>query len=366
MNTKGIMYRWSAFLQKLLSNTHLYQVQALAAFSFAAARTRHCHLSRLAAEVPLPVLPGSILRRLKRLLNNEHLDVEAICKQAAAYLKAWNQHSARLIILLDETPHSNRWRVLKVSVCFRRRALPLVWRTDALSGRSVTTRVEEVLKQTGEIIKQYAPQAQVILLADGGLCWPSIMDFCQANGWHYVLGAQSQTRFRWQDEQGVEQRCSLGELVQQAGDYWKGSGRAFAKAGWREVTAIACWRSGSQEAWLLVSDLPPSLPLVRWYARRMWHEQSFRDEKSHGFNWQDSRIKEASRVHRLLLILALAQLWLMSMGSRVRQSPQLKKWSLTCGQERQRLSVFQAAWQYLVRCLNLGVLPPCDLSFLTP
>lgn len=366
MNTKNIMYRWSAFLQNLLPKTHLYQVQALGAFSFAAARARHCHLSRLAAEVPLPALPSSTLRRLKRLLNNEQLDVEAVCKQMAAYLTAWNQPGARLIILMDETPHGNRWRVLKVSVCYRRRALPLVWRTDELAGRSVITRVEEVLKQTAEIIQLYAPQAQVILLADRGFCWPSITDFCTQNGWHYVLRAQHQTRFRWQDDQGMEHKCSLGELVQQPGGYWKGSGHAFAKAGWRPVSAVACWREGSKEAWLLVSDLPPSLHLMRWYARRMWHEQSFRDEKSHGFNWQASRVKEASRMHRLLLILALAQLWLMSLGSGVFKSVQVKKWSLTCGQERKRLSVFQGAWQYLVRCLHLGVLPPCDLRFLAP
>jgi hypothetical protein len=366
MNPKEIMHRWSGYLQSLLPSTHLYQVLALAAFSFAAARARHCHLSRLAAEAPLPALPGSTLRRLKRLINNQQLDVEAVCRQMAAYLRAWNQPGTRLILLMDETPHGNRWRVLKMSVCYPKRALPLVWRTDELSGRSVLKRTEEVLQQTAEIVQQYAPAAQVVLLADRGFCWPSIIDFCTKQGWHYVLRAQHQTRFRWQDDQGVEQRCSLGDLAPQPGSYWKGSGRAFAKAGWRGVSAVACWRSGSKEAWLLVSNLPPSLHLVRWYARRMWHEQSFRDEKSHGFNWQDSRVKEASRVHRLLLILALAQLWLMSLGSCVLQSPQVKKWSLTCGQERKRLSVFQAAWQYLLRCLHVGVLPPCDLRFLTP
>jgi len=366
MNTKSIMSRWSTFLQSQLTQTHLYQVQALAAFSFAAAKARHCHLSRLAAEVPEPVLPSSTLRRLKRLLNNSNLKVDKVCKQMAAYLKAWNQPGARLTLLLDETPHGNRWRVLKLSVAYRRRALPLVWRTDPLTGRSQTKRVDQVLKQTAKIVKEYAPQAQVILLADRGFCWPKIIRFCRRNGWHYVLRAQYQTKFRYKDEHGIKQQRSLRELVSQPGEHWKGSGWAFAKAGWLPVSVVACWRVGSKDVWLLVSDLPPSLHLVRWYARRMWQEQSFRDEKSHGFNWQASRVQKSSRVQRLLLVLALAQLWLMSLGSSVLSSKSSQVRNLTSGQEHKRFSLFQVGWQYLIRCLNLGHLPPCHLTFLTP
>ena len=197
MTPKSIMWRWSAFLQSLLRNTHLYQVQALAVFSFAAARARHCHLSRLAAWVPTGTLPLSSLRRLKRLLNNERLLVESICDEMALWLTRWNAPGARLLLLLDETPHGNTWRVLKMSVSYRRRALPLCWRTDALAGRDLKQQVDQVLEQTARLIALYCPQAQVVLLADRGLCWPQVIHFCRQRGWHFVLRAQRQTQFCW-------------------------------------------------------------------------------------------------------------------------------------------------------------------------
>lgn len=78
MTPKEIMHRWSAYLQHLLPATHLYQVLSLATFSFALAQGRHCHLSRVCAHVPGRAHRESVLRRLKRLLHNPRLNVEAV------------------------------------------------------------------------------------------------------------------------------------------------------------------------------------------------------------------------------------------------------------------------------------------------
>lgn len=364
MNPKQIMHRWSAFLQTLLPQTHLYQVVALAAFSFALTQARHPHLSRLSAHVPTPALPASALRRLKRLLHNPRLDVEAVCDQMAGWLGRWNRPDARLLLLLDETPHHNTWRVVKISVCYRKRALPLVWRTTPLRGRDQVGRVMEVLEHAARLCALYCPQAKVTLLADRGLCWPDLIDFCTGNNWHYVLRAQSQTRFVPQGTPRTQAR-PLGQLVSAPGQWWCGQGEAFAKAGWRSVSVVALWRAHAKEQWLLVSDLQPSLHLCRWYARRMWHEQSFRDEKSHGFCWQESRLQKVEAVHRLLLVLALAQLWLMRLGTLA-----LGEWrevlGLTSHLARQRFSVCRHGWHLLRWCLHNAKHPPCNLDFLPP
>lgn len=363
MNTKLIMHQWAATLQRLLTHTHCYQVQALAAFSFAAACAQRSQLARLAAYVPSKVQPTSTLRRLKRLLANPRLDVQALCSQLAAWLGRWNAPNLRLVLLLDETPHANNWRVLKVSVCYRRRALPLVWRTDPLRGRHLKARVFEVLGQTADLIAQYCPQAEVLLLADRGLCWPGIIDFCLQHHWHYVLRAQYQTQFRWQDATGVLHQESLGALLACPGQSWRGTGEAFAKADWRPVNVMALWRAENKAAWFLVSDLKPSLHLVRWYGKRMWHEESFRDEKSAGFCWQESRLTKAERVHRLLLVLALAQLWLMFLGTMARRKPWARRLGLHTSWSRVRWSVFRSGWQLLRWCLDNDKKPPSRLHF---
>lgn len=359
MNPKEIMHRWSAHLQSLLSQTHLYRVVGLAHFSFALAQGRHCHLSRLSAHVPSATQPQSQLRRLKRLLHNSQLDVEQVCDQMAAWLGRFNSSTTRLTLLLDETPHANSWRVVKVSVAYKKRALPLVWRTDALAGRAHHDRVLEVLAHSARLLGRYCPQAQVTLLADRGLCWPEIIDFCHRNGWHYVLRAQRQTRFVMPD--GVQ--TTLGELVSAKGQWFCGRGRAFAKARWREVSVVALFRPGAKEPWLLVSDWPPSLHLVRWYRQRMWHEQSFRDEKSHGFNWQDSHLQTPQAVHRLLLLVALAQLWLSVLGVWATSPAWRERLGLTSRAARRRASIVRQGWTLLLWCLHNAHIPPTKLAF---
>lgn len=369
MNPKHSMHRWSASLQNLLVQTHLYQVEALAAFSFAAARARGCHLSRLAALVPLEAQPRSELRRLYRLLANPRLNVEKTCDQMAAVLRYWNLPGCRITLLLDETPQANNWRVVKISLCYRRRAIALCWRTQALSGRSQTETVREVLEQVAVMVKLYAPQAQVVLLADRGLCWPATIDFCDSQGWHYVMRAQSSTQFRPLDANGqpakIKDRLSLKSLVTQLRQRFKGTGLAFQKAGWRRVNLVGAWMPGYQEAWFLVTNLTPSLHLVRTYAKRMWHEQSFRDEKSHGFCWAQSRIATAEHMHRLLLILALAQLWLTWLGCCATHPhlPWRNKLGLQAHRDRKRWSVFRTGWIFLCKCLDLGWIPPTNLQF---
>jgi hypothetical protein len=384
MNTTLIMNRWQRWLQATLTDLHLYQIHSLALFSLAAARARHCHLSRLCAHAPSAAQPLSIRRRLLRLLGNEHLDVTAACRQMACWLQRWNAPSCRLLLLLDETPWHNQWRVLKVSVAWRRRALPLCWTVFPLRHRQaqpMPASVEALLQQAQQLVTHYAPQAQVVLLADRGFCWPPVVRWCQAQGWSYVLRAQHHTKLRYEDESEDEtgqlkafKECALRELAPAPNHWWCGSGQVFKKAGWLTCNVVAAWPQGAPAAWLLVTNLPPTLHCCRWYARRVWQEESFRDEKSHGFCWQESQVgvrqQDTERVNRLLLLLALAQLWLMSLGAAARSATWRQCLGL-CGRvARRRWSVFGWGWQFLQWLLHQPPHRlrrfPCQLCFAPP
>ena len=53
---------------------------------------------------------------------------------------------------------------------------------------------------------------------------------------------------------------------------------------------------------------------LREYARRMSIEQSFRDDKSGGFDLEHTRLQHAERVDWLLLATAIATLWCHELG----------------------------------------------------
>src|SRR5262249_10511709 len=87
------------------------------------------------------------------------------------------------------------------------------------------------------------------------------------------------------------------------------------KAGWRGAYVVATWEHGLPEPWLLLSDLPATLRHCRSYAKRVWHEESHRDDKSSAFHWEDSQVHQPAHALRLLLVIALAMVLAISQGS---------------------------------------------------
>ena len=67
--------------------------------------------------------------------------------------------------------------------------------------------------------------------------------------------------------------------------------------------------------WLLITNYPEADG--NWYAKRMWQEVAFKDFKSNGWQWQKSHVWLDSHCNRLWLAMAVAYLWVISMGSRV-------------------------------------------------
>lgn len=212
-------------------------------------------------------------------------------------------------------------------------------------------RVKALLKRAASVVP---PGVRVILMVDRGLAWPLVIDLCRRFGWHFVLRVQGKTRVRLVDDDGRGGGgggccCAIIDLLNGGRDHWLGSGEAFKKAGWRTLSIVARRnpRRG-RDPWLLVSDLPPSLSLCDCYRKRMWQEESFRDEKSSGFAWQSSRVRDPRHAERLLLAMALATLWVLSIGT---EALRRRDWRGSLEPLKRRvLSVFQLGRRRLMWC----------------
>ena len=108
------------------------------------------------------------------------------------------------------------------------------------------------------------------------------------------------------------------------------------------------WRLGDKDPWLLATDLPATFARCADYLRRTWEEELFRDLKRVGWQWQQSRVRQPARVERLLVVLALATLWMLALGRQVLHRgwrPQLEERSRRC------YSRFQLGRRWVQRCL---------------
>jgi hypothetical protein len=63
-----------------------------------------------------------------------------------------------------------------------------------------------------------------------------------------------------------------------------------------------------------MSDQPACRARLREYGARMCIEQSFRDDKSGGFDMAHTKLQHPERLERLLLAVAMATLWCHELG----------------------------------------------------
>ena len=369
MDATEILRRWERTVkQQLLPGLHAHQAKALAAVSVAVARSGHCDSGRVSAAMPGRATAASRRRRVERLVANGRLRPERcqgeLARAVLANLAACPGRP--LVLILDETPQGDRLKCLKVSVGYRRRAIPLAWecyRPDA----PPVTMAKLVWRLLGRVAR-CLPQGVAVdltLLADRGLSWPTLLDCCVHLGWHYVLRVQGSVRVRTPAAAGdgaVAER-SARELAPRKGDRWFGQGVAvFKKAGWRRANVVACWEPACKEPWLLVTDRAATFARCRGYCRRTWCEQLHRDEKSQGFNWQRSLVRDPARARRLLVAVALATVLAICTGAWVLKRGLRRVLEST---RRRKLSLFQLGlrWVTIERDgpTDAAPIPPCTL-----
>jgi hypothetical protein len=323
-------------VQGAFADLHGHLQNALTAATVAMMVAGRCQLSCMAlvgvgqAKVP------SRERRWQRFVANGRLVMEHALDSWARWMLA---DVGEVTLILDETPKSDQLRAMKLSRRIRGRAIPLLWHCYRPTALPMTQ--DRLVLDLLERAAQALPQgAQVTLLCDRGLSWPAVLDFCLEHGWHYVLRVQGQTRARLPDGRELP----VAKLVPRPGMIWCGPAQVFKKAGWRSCNLVAHWLKAIEEPWLLISDLPANRYRCQQYRKRMHIEESFRDEKSHGFQWKQSRVRDPEHASRLLLVMALAMAEMIYLGLRLIKTG--KRHTLE-RRYRRNLSVFQLGLRYI-------------------
>ena len=346
MGATEMVRQWRHGLEQLLPGLHGHVLNALSVFSVAMAVAGHCHGGRLAAVAPSPRAKAvSRQRRWERLLGNRRLrpsEAMGLLARSLAPSLGGGTGRRRVVLTLDETPGGvgGRLRCMKVCAAYRKRAVPLAFECYR-EGRPPAPMPKLLWRLLSRAGRSLPPGVEVTLLADRGLSWPGVLDCCRSLGWHYVLRLQKSTRVRLAD--GTTR--AAWELARRRGSRWFGTGvGVFKKAGWRRANVVATWEPPCRERWLLVTDLPATFMRCRDYCKRAWCEQLHRDEKGHGFNWHLSRVRGPSHAARLVLVMALATLLCLSLGTRLVKRG-LRK--LLEPARRRLLSVFQLGLRWL-------------------
>jgi hypothetical protein len=287
---------------------------------------------------------ASRIRRVRRFLANPHVCVRAYYDALIrGALADWAGQTMELI--LDTTTVAGRFCILRVSLAYRGRAIPLVWQVYERQGVSLPFKLyREVL---GHVRSLLPAGVKVVLLGDRGFRGVALMRWCRSPhiGWHFRLRLKGNQRITL----AKGRSCLLRELGLKPGnkgflhDVFLGEGR------YGPIHLALSWSEKPKaEAWYIASDEPTDDETLGEYGLRMEIEEELLDDKSGGFQLEDTGLDDVESISRLLLVMSVAYLHLVSLGTFVvavglRESVD--------GHWARGLSYFQIGWRFLRQSL---------------
>jgi len=307
----------------------------------------HSHsvsLSQIAGKVMSTAKNVSTVRRLSRFLASPAVDVRSWYRSIAkAWLLSQFQQVGEIRLIVDGTKIGFGHQLLMVSLAYRRRAVPIAWSwVRHARGHSSGKQQISLLKYVGSLIPQNAP---VFLVGDSE--FGSIAVLRQLEQWHwlFVLRQKGNTGL-WINEQVGWQRMEW--FVQRARQSTWCSNAYLTQTEIHPVSALIHWQAGEKEPWCLATNLPDASLTLRYYRRRMWTEEMFADFKKHGFDLENTMLRNPPRLSRLTLAVAFLYVWLLSVGSR---TVRVGLRHLVDRKDRRDLSIFQIGLRFIDRKL---------------
>lgn len=258
-------------------------------------------------------LASSTQRRYARWLHNERIEVNSLyaplINQAIA---GWE--AGPLYLALDTSMLWNHYCLIRISIIYRGRAVPMAWRVIEHASSSVDFQTyRPLLEQAWEILKECGCY-DIVMLADRGFADTEFMRYLsQELGWHWRIRIKKSFKVRRRGHR----TCSIRTIFPPAGHaHFLRHIHITDKCFGPVSLAIANHRSSSEQ-WIVVSDEPTTLETFDEYGLRFDIEENFLDDKSNGFQLEASQIRSSKALERLCLILALTTLYLVSQGTAV-------------------------------------------------
>jgi hypothetical protein len=314
-------------------------------------RGRSVHLTRIASRIPSSARKLSTVERIRRFLSNPAIDVHDVYDPVAQELLKRAGQSGKVRLVIDASKVGFGHQLLMVSLCYRRRTLPLVWTwIGHKKGHSLTRTQITLLREVRVWLED---SVQVVLLGDSEFGRTLLLEELDRWGWHYVL-RQSGHYLVWL--KGASDWQALASLAVRGGAVGWYPHAVLTRESAYPTHLVTFWKSSFKTPWLLATNLPCAAQALHLYSRRMWIEDMFGDLKDNGFDLEATHLRAAARLNRLTLAVCLLFVWLVALGVEITKRGLA---SLVDRKDRRDLSFFRRGFDWLDRTLDLHApIPP--------
>lgn len=356
-SSEQVYNRLITTLQALVPVSNRKQLVNWAWIAVAIFQAQSVALSQIAVFLPGSATAASRVMRLRRWLSNEHCSVWTLYRPLLLHVLAPFAGRAVYVVLDGTLVFGNRMQIFRLSLVHKNRAIPLVWKVLPGKGNTSVSQLKGMLTQVAEVLNESV--GSVTLLADRGFRDQQWAALCRRLGWQYVIRLPANT---W-----VGRPDGWSGRIEQLG-VSVGHRRYYPQITLTKEAMLTCslsvgWTppTAKQPAELIavISDQPAGPARLRAYGKRMHIEQSFKEDKSGGFEIDHTRLLHPHRLERLLLAVALATLWAHELGEYVLRGGRTRRQAIDAASQRE-LSIFQLGLRWLKRCIahQLQRLPP--------
>ena len=319
MSHTDAFYSWKQRVQALYGELLPRHQSALAEYSFGMVMAQCCGLSKVTAYLAGVLVCGlhAVRQRLRELYQPADAQIGVartefdytLCFGPLFRWAAGDHPDKRLVIALDPSCLTDRFRVLCVAVLYRGCGLPVAWAMQTADEKGSWNDIW--IDLLGRLKTALGEGWTVLVLTDRGLESPELFGAITALGWHPLMRVKAAGKFR---PTGWTREYRFDKFAAAVGRRWAGAGTAYPTGSKLPCTLLASWDEGHEEPWLILTDLPALDANPAWYAWRMWIEQGFRAVKRGQWQWQRTRMEDAQRAARLWAVIATATVWAVSVG----------------------------------------------------
>jgi hypothetical protein len=268
------------------------------------------HQHDVADAMPLHTDQASKIQRFRRLLDNTKLTAEGIY-QPIVRTALSGLRRQRVHVLLDRVVLTHTQNVLVVSLGFRRRSIPLLWRILEHSGSSNLNDQQTVLAAA---IALLPPAVRILVHADSEFRSQTLFAWLRDQGWDAILGIRGSITVTTDPAhagRALETWLLNRDTVIYLNQVWltedpQGPVNVLAWKDKNDRNELICYA--------VMTNLPASWQTYRIGSRRMWIETLFRDWQSGGFELGKTAMTDSARFHRLIILVCLIYLWFVSIG----------------------------------------------------
>ena len=299
------------------------------------------HLSAWILWLSTETKANSRIRRISRWLGNSSIDPHKWYEPLITYaMHEWTKMP--IVLALDTTMLYDRFCCVQISMIYMNRAIPIAW--HVLEHDSVTVEYVQYAHLFERAKNLLPKEAEIIFLADRGFVCRDLMRRLQQLGWTWRIRVKNNQKLRTRNGAFI----TLKTLPLSPGKAILFPRNMNFGAGLEHISLSAGWARGCKEPWYVLSNDAASTEIFVDYSRRFGIEEGFRDEKSGGCDLEAGRIRDAQKLERLLLVIAMAQIFAVSEGISV--TLEGKREEVDPHQLR-NLSYFQIGLRWILSCL---------------